>query len=129
MTIENTLERIAVALESIAAGPGTTSTSPGKPAKDTSSAKPKPTSKPADKPTSKSTAGKASKPTATSSTTEDGPKIADVRKALGAVQKAFDSDTARALLKEAGEAATMSKLSEDMYQTVIDAAMAKAESA
>lgn len=126
MSIENTLERIAVALETIATGgslPKPVELSKvvrSKPAKEaTSSSKAKDTTKPA---------GKPSKPAA-SSTDKGGPEIADVRKALGALQKVTSPDDARALLKEVGKSPTMSKLAEDMYQAVIDAALEAADAA
>ena len=127
MTIENTLERIAVALETIAAGGAlpkpegkakSGTTKPASPAKEASSSeKAKASTKPASKP---------SKP---ASSNEDGPSISDVRKSLGALQKVTSPDEARALLKEVGGAATMSKLAEDMYQAVIDAALKAAADA
>ena len=130
MTIEATLQSIdgslisiAASLEAIATG-GAVPT-PEKPAKATkatkatSSSKPKSTTKPADKPSSKTQ----------TSADEDGPTITDVRKALGALQKVTSPDDARALLRKVGEAPTMSKLLEENYQAVIDAALEAASEA
>lgn len=105
MTIESELSRIADALEKIASGQATPA--PEKPSKPSKPSKPE---KPAEK-------------------EDDGPSLTDVRKALGALQKKTDAATARGVLKDTGKVGTLSKLDEDLYQAVIDAAEEATENA
>ena len=104
MSIENSLERIAKALEQLA---NVTDETPApKPAKKVST-KPKATSKPAEE---------------TPAEQPNAPKVTDVRKILGQVQKAFSPDKAREVLKEVGGAAVMSKVPVGKYSAIIAAA-------
>jgi len=119
MTIEATLERIAVALETIAAGGGAVATAP---------AAEKPASKPAaSKAKDKPAASKAKKEEpaaeAEAEEKEEVPTVTlnAVRAALTSLQKASGADAPKALLKEF-KAATLSKLKTDQYQAIIDRA-------
>jgi hypothetical protein len=113
MTIEAQLERIANALEAIAAGSSeTTQTS-------TSSTKPAPSQeKSSKKPSKKSSAPKESK--GGSESTKD-----DVREALKNLQKAKGAAAARDLLAE-NKAKTLTDLDAEMYSSVIEAAEERA---
>ena len=109
MSIENDIARIAAALEKLA---NVTDETPApKPAKKVST-KPKATSKPAEE--------TATEPEAT----EGVPKVTEVRKTLGQVQKAFSPEKAREILKEVGGAAVMSKVPVGKYSAIIAAAKA-----
>lgn len=115
MTIEATLERIAVALETIAAGGGTVAAAP---------AAEKPASKPAaSKAKDKPAASKSKKEEPAAEEKEEAPAVTlnAVRAALTSLQKASGADAPKALLKEF-KAATLSKLKTDQYQAIIDRA-------
>lgn len=128
MTIESSLERIALALEQLAR---VDEPAPEKPAASGKSGGSKST---ASKPSTRSNSKKGTqKPSGAKDSKkepekepekeeEEGPTLADVRKALTALQKNTDAATARSVLKEVGKAATLSQLDEDLYQAVIDAA-------
>ena len=133
-SIDGTLISIATSLELIA---GAAAAAP-KPTKAAAKPKVKPTpsTKSAKESAETSDAGEDKKesPSPEKATTKKadapkGPKLDDVRTALGALQKATSSSVARALLADVGEAPTLSKLSQDMYQAVIDAAAAATEEA
>jgi len=102
MSIENDIARIAAALEKLA---NVTDETPA----------PKPAKKASTKP-------KAEPKSSDTESSEAIPKVTEVRKALGEVQKAYDADKARELLREVGEATVMSKLSESKYAALISAA-------
>ena len=105
MSIENDIARIAAALEKLA---NVTDETPApKPAKKAST-KPKPAEETATEPES----------------TEGVPKVTEVRKTLGQVQKAFSPEKAREILKEVGGAAVMSKVPVGKYSEIIAAAKA-----
>lgn len=126
MSIENSLERIADALEIIAKAKAD-------PAPAAAEAATEPAAKPAAKP-SKPKATKSEKPAAKPKAKEpedegdddgdenQGPYLADVRKALTDLAKRTDGDTARGVLKDVGGADTLSKLPEAKYKDVIEAA-------
>jgi hypothetical protein len=105
MTIEKNLERIADALEAIAAGGGTIpqpAEEPAKPAKKKTG-----TSK-------KQTVGKVAEPD------PDGPTKEEVRAKLQAVQKATTPAQAKSILKAEG-ATTIGNLAVSKYPAVIAA--------
>lgn len=120
MSIENELARIATALETLAGADApkkpSASAAQGKGASASkSTSKGAGTrSKPSQKPTTKAEGSTGS--------SDDGPKLTDVRKALASLQKREDAAAAKDVLKEVGGAATLSKLDPDKYQDVIDAA-------
>lgn len=106
MSLEKTLERIADALEAIAAGGGTIAPpaeEPAKPAKKKKTG----TSK-------KKTVGKVAEPD------PDGPTKEEVRAKLQAVQKATTPAQAKSILKAEG-ASTIGNLAASKYASVIDA--------
>lgn len=117
MTIEATLERIAVALETLAAGGGTVAAAPVETPKAETPKAEKPKATKAEKP-------KATKPAKEEKPAEDEkPSVSlnDVRAALTSLQKAKGADAPKGLLKEF-KAATLSKLETGQYQAVIDRA-------
>jgi len=116
MSLENSLERIAVALEQLANVTDETPT-PEKPA-----AKAKPTKAKPSKPATKAKPEPTPAAEEEKAPTEGGPTLSDVRKALGSLQKRVDAAAAKALLADVGGANTLSKLDESKYQAVIDAA-------
>lgn len=137
MAIEDTLVRIAVALEAIAAGSGlaigqTVTVTPIEEAPEVE--KPKRTRR--KKATNPSTS-KGSEPESTSTsepeTSEESPEpeveIADVRTALTRLQTAVDGAAARKVLSTVGGNGALSKVKPAKYQAVIDAANAQAEEA
>lgn len=113
MTIEATLERIAVALEAIAAVPVAAAPPPEKTESKPAASKGK--AKPA--------ASKTKKEEPAVEEKEEAPSVTlnDVRAALTTLQKAAGSGTPKVLLKEF-KAATLSKLAPDQYQAIIDRA-------
>ena len=142
MTIEATLQSIdgslisiATSLEVLALGGTVAAPKPTK-ARAKAKVKPTPSTKSAKESAETTDAGadKKTTPSPEKTTTKKadapkGPKLDDVRTALGALQKATSSSVARALLADVGEAPTLSKLPQDMYQAVIDAAVAATEEA
>lgn len=118
-SIDASLQTIAIALDSLAAvngaPSGTSKATPQK--KATGSTKP---SKAASQKQDAAPAKSATK--AKAEPKDEGPELADVRRALTTLQKNSSSDAARALLEEVGGAKTLSKLPKDKYQDVIDAA-------
>lgn len=128
MTIEATLERIAVALEAIAAGGGTVTAEKAEPAAE----KPKRTRR-----SSKSSTSKESKPESSSTTapekSEESPdeevKIEAVREALTRLQKAVNGGAARKVLATVGGDGALSKVKPAKYQAVIDEANRQAAEA
>lgn len=123
MSIENSLERIATALEIMAGNAGSSpeSTAPEKAASGSGSRKTSSTSK-------SSKSSKSSKPSGSGSGKKEEKSdltVADVRKALTALQKRQDAATAKKVLEEAGGGAlTLSKLKPEKYAAVIEAANA-----
>ncbi len=105
MSLEKTLERIADALEAIAAGGGTIASPAEEPAKPTK--KKTGTSK-------KQTVGKVNEPD------PDGPTKEEVRNKLQAVQKATTPAQAKSILKTEG-ATTIGNLAVSKYAVVIAA--------
>ena len=123
MTIEATLASIDGSLISIATSLELIAGAAPAPTK--AAAKPKATKavkKAAPKEEQKEEPKEEPKPTTKKADAPKGPKLADVRTALGALQKATSSNDARALLAAVGGEPTLSKLPLDMYQAVIDAA-------
>lgn len=114
MSIESNLERIATALEIIATGGEV----PAPKAKGKSG------KAAASEASSSSKAKSTSAPAETPSEQPNAPKVTDVRKTLGQVQKAFSPDKAREILKEVGGAAVMSKVPVGKYSAIIAAANA-----
>lgn len=119
-SIDASLQTIAIALTAIAEGAGAApviaTATKEKPAAAAGKGKGKGTTqqKPA----------QASKPSEKDGDSE-GPKIADVRKALAELQKRLTPKDARSVLEDKGGVTTLSKLEEDKYQDVIDAANEK----
>lgn len=120
MTIEATLERIAIALETIASGGGLQSAAPTKTTR---------------KRTTKKAEAKAEEPTETKKEEapapddqkaeaeaegSDGPTLDDVRAALKALQAATDPKKTREVLSTAGGNGALSKVKPAKYQAVID---------
>jgi len=134
MTIEVTLERIAVALETIAAGGGAVTAAPTTATDTPATTKAeKPAASGKGKPAGKGKATKESKPAKeepaeTEEAKEPELTLNDVRAALTTLQKAVGADAPKALLSEHG-ASTLSKLDKGTYGAVIAAAKAAAEEA
>ena len=105
MSIENSLERIADALEVIAGNAGKSSSS------TEASEAAKPSGGKSKTASSKSKSGKKS---------SDTPTKDDVKAALKGLQKATSASTARQLLADVGGAKTLTDLDESKYQAVID---------
>lgn len=105
MSLEASLERIATALETIAGKP------PGKAS-----------AKSGKSPQAAASKGSQKEPDKSSEPAGDAPDLATVRKALTALQKRETPAAAKKVLKEVGGATTLTKLPEDKYQAVIDAA-------
>jgi hypothetical protein len=124
MSIESYLERIAASLEKLANVTDETPT-PEKPVKAVDT-KPSKASKPAPNRKAKPAPTKTEKVEKEDAgdNEESGATLTEVRKALAGLQKRVDAAAAKGILKEVGEAATLSKLDPDNYQAVIDAANA-----
>jgi hypothetical protein len=123
MTIENSLERIAVALEKLAAGGGSAEPAESKPAKPAKAkaAKAEPAPEPTPEPVK-------AEPEPTKAADDDfgGTTTAvtreDVRAALVAYQKKVSPEKARGLLKTVGGVDVLSALPEEKFAAVILAA-------
>lgn len=117
-SIDASLQTIAISLEKLAgdppapAKPGTKKTTKASTSSKSSS---KTSTKQSDKP-------KPEKPSPEKDAKDEGPSLAEVRRALTSLQKREDPDAARGVLKEIGGVTTLSKLPEEKYQEVIDAA-------
>ena len=112
MALEDTLTRIAVALEKLA-GIESEKRGPGRPPKP----KPEPAAVEVEAPAPAEPEPAAKAPIETHVYTAD-----DVRTALVAMQKRTTPDQARTLLKEVGEADTLKSLKPEKYSAVIAAA-------
>lgn len=112
MALEDTLTRIAVALEKLA-GIESEKRGPGRPPKP----KPEPAAVEVEAPAAAEPEPAAKAPIEARVYTAD-----DVRTALVAMQKRTTPDQARTLLKEVGEADTLKSLKPERYSAVIAAA-------
>ena len=112
MALEDTLTRIAVALEKLA-GIESEKRGPGRPPKP----KPEPAAVEVEAPAPAEPEPAAKAPIEARVYTAD-----DVRTALVAMQKRTTPDQARTLLKEVGEADTLKSLKPERYSAVIAAA-------
>ena len=112
MALEDTLTRIAVALEKLA-GIESEKRGPGRPPKP----KPEPAAVEVEAPAAAEPEPVAKAPIEARVYTAD-----DVRTALVAMQKRTTPDQARTLLKEVGEADTLKSLKPEKYSAVIAAA-------
>jgi 3-oxoacyl-ACP reductase-like protein len=112
MALEDTLTRIAVALEKLA-GIESEKRGPGRPPKP----KPEPAAVEVEAPAAAEPEPAAKAPIEARVYTAD-----DVRTALVAMQKRTTPDQARTLLKEVGEADTLKSLKPEKYSAVIAAA-------
>jgi hypothetical protein len=124
MTIEATLERIAVALEKLAEGGAAVAAPSSESASDSSSQKktdsPAPTGS-SKKPSTKSQKTKATKSPDPAPSEAESFSLTDVRKALTDLQKAKSPAVAKDLLGEFG-AKTLSQLAEGDYGKLINKA-------
>ena len=113
MALEDTLTRIAVALEKLA-GIESEKRGPGRP--------PKPKPEPAAVEVEAPAAAEPAEPVAKAPIEARVYTADDVRTALVAMQKRTTPDQARTLLKEVGEADTLKSLKPEKYSAVIAAA-------
>lgn len=123
-SIDASLKTIATALTALAEGAGApvskeTDTKPEKPTRSRSSGSSKPANT---KGSSAKPENKSPPPEKDGGSDDDGPDLADVRKALTALQKVTNAAAAKKVLKETGGATTLSKLDKGKYQDVIDEA-------
>lgn len=136
MSIEKNIESIALSLHTMSlilakmAGDQVSVPSPEPAAEEekATAKKPTATSKTSSKASSTTKGAKAKKETVESesepeTSSEPALTLADVRKALGALQKKTDADTARGVLYNVGGASTLSQLKPDLFAAVIDAAV------